>query len=171
MLDERALPALKQLEALEIPYTLYEHPPVRTMEDCEGIGSDVGAKHFKNLFLTNRAGTDFYLVLIRADKKFHTGEVSRQLGTERLCFGTEEQLMDVLGLLPGAVTPLALINDPEHRVQLAIDRDIMADWMLCMHPMVASASVAMTRVGLLKYIKAWGGDYRYITAGADGGEE
>ena len=106
MLDPRALPALKRLEELDIPYTLYEHPAARTMEDCEGIGRDVGAAHFKNLFLANRAGTAFYLVLIRADKKFHTGAVSRQLGVERLSFGTPEQLEELLGLQPGAVTPL-----------------------------------------------------------------
>lgn len=171
MLDPRALPALKRLEELDIPYTLYEHPAARTMEDCEGIGRDVGAAHFKNLFLANRAGTAFYLVLIRADKKFHTGTVSRQLGVERLSFGTPEQLEELLGLQPGAVTPLALMNDPAHRVQVAIDRDIMAHAMLCMHPLVSTASVAVSRMGLLRFIKACGHDYRYITAADDGGEE
>ena len=50
MLDPRALPALKRLEELDIPYTLYEHPAARTMEDCEGIGRDVGRRILKICF-------------------------------------------------------------------------------------------------------------------------
>lgn len=170
MLDERALPALRKLDELQIPYTLYEHQAARTMEDCEGIGGDIGAAHFKNLFLTNRAGTAFYLALLRADKKFHTGQVSRQLGTERLCFGTPAQLKETLGLEPGAVTPLALLNDPACRVGVAIDRDVMAHPLLCMHPLVSSATVAISRMDLVRFIKACGHEYKYISAG-EGGEE
>lgn len=171
MLDERALPALKKLDELEIPYKLYMHPEARTMEDCQGIGADVGAAHFKNLFLTNRACTVFYLVLLRADKKFHTGAVSRQLGTERLCFGTPEQLKERLGLLPGAVTPLALINNRDQSVSVAIDRDIMAHAMLCMHPLVSSASVAISRMDLVRFLQACGNPYRYISAEEQDGED
>lgn len=163
MPDERALPALKKLDELHIPYTLYEHKLALTMEDCEGIGSDIGAVHFKNLFLTNRAGTVFYLALLRADKKFHTGAVSRQLGSERLCFGAPEQLREKLGLEPGAVTPLALINDKDHSVIVAIDRDIMAHPLLCTHPLVSNATVAISRMDMVRYIKACENEYKYIS--------
>ena len=169
MVDERALPALQKLDELNIPYKLYEHKLALTMEDCEGIGSDIGAVHFKNLFLTNRAGETFYLVLLRADKKFHTGIVSRQLGSERLCFATPAQLEEKLGLLTGSVTPLALINDRDHAITVAIDRDIMADPMLCMHPLISNASVAISRMDLVRYIKACGNEYKYISL--DGGEQ
>ncbi|MEA5060099.1 MAG: prolyl-tRNA synthetase associated domain-containing protein [Clostridia bacterium] len=162
MPDARALPALKKLDELHIPYTLYEHAFARTMEDCEGIGDDIGAVHFKNLFLTNRAGTVFYLALLQADKKFHTGAVSRQLGSERLCFGSPEQLKEKLGLEPGSVTPLALMNNPDHSVRVAIDRDIMAHPLLCMHPLVSNHTVAISRMDLIRYIKACGADYKYI---------
>mgnify|MGYP000222455351 CR=1 FL=1 len=78
---EAAKPALEKLDELGIKYYYYEHPLAKTMEDCEGIGADIGAQHFKNLFLCNRSGTRFYLLLIRADKPFKTGEVSKQLGS------------------------------------------------------------------------------------------
>ena len=168
MPDERALPALQKLDELQIPYTLYEHELALTMEDCEGIGSDIGAEHFKNLFLTTRAGNKFFLVLLRADKKFQTGIVSRQLGSERLCFGSAEQLKEKLGLEPGSVTPLALINDKDHSITVAIDRDIMAHRLLCMHPLVSNASVAISRMDMVRYIKACGNEYKYISI--DGGE-
>ena len=169
MPDERALPALNKLDELHIPYTLYEHKLALTMEDCEGIGGDIGAVHFKNLFLANRAGTTFYLALLRADKKFHTGAVSRQLGSERLCFGSPEQLQEKLGLAAGSVTPLALINDKDHSITVAIDRDIMAHPLLCMHPLISNATVAISRMDMIRYIKACGNEYKYISV--DGGEE
>lgn len=169
MPDQRALPALQKLDELHIPYTLYEHELALTMEDCEGIGSDIGAVHFKNLFLANRAGTDFYLVLLRADKKYRAGEVSRQLGSERLCFATPEQLEEKLGLAAGSVTPLALINDKDQSITVAIDRDIMAHPLLCMHPLISNTSVAISRMDMVRYIKACGNEYKYISVGS--GEE
>jgi len=163
MVDERALPALQKLDELNIPYTLYEHKLALTLEDCEGIGSDIGAVHFKNLFLTNRAGTEFYLVLLEADKKFQTGIISRQLGSERLCFATPEQLDEKLGLAVGSVTPLALINDKDHSIVVAIDKDIMAHQLLCMHPLVSNATIAISRMDMVRYIKACGNEYKYIS--------
>ncbi len=168
MPDERALPALQKLDELHIPYTLYEHKLALTMEDCEGIGSDIGAAHFKNLFLTTRAGDKFYLALLKADKKFHTGVVSRQLGSERLCFASAEQLKEKLGLEAGSVTPLALINDKDHSITVAIDKDIMAHPLLCMHPLISNTTVAVSRMDMVRYIKACGNDYKYIAV--DDGE-
>ena len=72
-IDERERPVLELLDEMGIQYRCYEHPCARTMHDCEGIGADIGAQHFKNLFLCNRSGTKFYLLLICADKPFRTG--------------------------------------------------------------------------------------------------
>ena len=61
-IDERERPVLELLDEMGIQYRRYEHPCARTMHDCEGIGADIGAQHFKNLFLCNRSGTKFYLM-------------------------------------------------------------------------------------------------------------
>ena len=113
-IDERERPVLELLDEMGIPYRRYEHPCARTMHDCEGIGADIGAQHFKNLFLCNRSGTKFYLLLICADKPFRTGDVSRQLGSSRLSFCSDAQLMDKLGLVAGSVTPMALYRAQRH---------------------------------------------------------
>ena len=111
---EAAKPALEKLDELGIKYYYYEHPLAKTMEDCEGIGADVGAKHFKNLYACDHTETNFFIIIIRADKKFRTSEVSRKLGVSRLSFCTDEMLQENLGVVSGAVTPLALMNDKEH---------------------------------------------------------
>lgn len=161
-IDERERPILELLDGLGIKYRRYEHPEARTMEDCEHIGEDVGATHFKNLFLTNRQQTDFYMLLISPDKKFRTSEVSKQLGVSRLSFGTDALLMEKLGLLPGSVTPLALMNPNARDITLVIDRDILSMDMVCVHPLVSSASLAMRLDDVLKLVGRFGNKVEYV---------
>lgn len=152
MTDPKEHPVYRALDELNIEYERFEHPPALTMEDCENIGKEAGAAHFKNLFLCNRQGTDFYLLLLRADKKFRTAEVSKQLGVSRLSFTTPEQLKENLGLQPGAVTPMALLNDARHEVMVVVDRDILELDKVCVHPMVSTASAAMKREDLFRFL-------------------
>ena len=82
------------LRDLGIPFDLVRHAPVDTMEDCAALG--LSAPHCKNLFLCNRAKTQFYLLLLRADKPFVTREVSKTLGVSRLSFGDADALARLL---------------------------------------------------------------------------
>ena len=148
MADERERPVLELLDEMGIQYRRYEHPCARTMHDCEGIGADIGAQHFKNLFLCNRSGTKFYLLLICADKPFRTGDVSRQLGSS--------------GLIAGSVTPMALYRESARDVVVAIDEDIFDMNMVCVHPCVATASLAISMEDLLKYIGRTGNEIKRV---------
>ena len=132
--------------------------------DCEGIGSDVGAQHFKNLFLADRKRSVFVLLLLSPEKTFRTGEISRQLGTSRLSFCTPEELMDKLGLLPGSVTPLALARESARGITVAVDRDILSMETICAHPCAANASVALSREGLFRFLTHCGNEIRYVDA-------
>ena len=107
---EAAKPALEKLDELGIKYYYYEHPLAKTMEDCEGIGADVGAKHFKNIYACDHTETNFFIIIIRADKKFRTSEVSRKLGVSRLSFCTDEMLEENLGV------SVHRLDDPTHSV-------------------------------------------------------
>lgn len=157
------LPVIEALNALNIPFTRYEHAAARTMEDCESIGADIGAHHFKNLFLTNRQGTDFYLVLISAHKKFRTAEVSKQLGVARLSFCTPEQLMDKLSLLPGSVSPMALIHDTARSVTVAVDEDIRSLPIVCVHPCTSAVSYAISVGDLFRFLASRGNELRFVS--------
>ena len=72
------------------------------MKDCALIGAARGARHFKNLFLTNRQGNAFYLLMPGVKKRFRPAKVSRLLGVSRLSFASPEKLLEKLGSLPGA---------------------------------------------------------------------
>ena len=86
--DPRELPVYAALDALDIPYERFAHGPAMTMEDCAVFDAGRDAAHCKNLFLTNRQGTQFYLLLLVGEKPFITKDISRQLGVARLSFGT-----------------------------------------------------------------------------------
>ncbi|MDD3919701.1 MAG: prolyl-tRNA synthetase associated domain-containing protein [Eubacteriales bacterium] len=155
-MDERELPVYETLDKLSIPYERFSHAPAMTMADCNVFDADKNAAHFKNLFLCNRQGTVFYLLLVVGDKPFKTKDISKQLGVSRLSFSTPEQLYEVLRLTPGAVTPMALVHDSARAVTVLIDRDVL-DWKsVIVHPCVNTASIILKTDDLMRFIAEMG---------------
>ena len=138
---EAAKPALEKLDELGIKYYYYEHPLAKTMEDCEGIGADVGAKHFKNIYACDHTETNFFIIIIRADKKFRTSEVSRKLGVSRLSFAPEACLPALLETQSGSLSPLGLWFDREGRITLVFDREVRREGKIAFHPCDNTATV------------------------------
>ncbi len=131
------------LDSLGISYRYYEHEPVETMEDCKEVAKTSGAEFCKNLFLQNRQGTEFYLLLIDQDKKFRTSEVSKLIGKSRLSFGNPEKLYEYLGVHGGAITPVGLMFDSSHKVQVLIDRSLLNMEEISVHPLVNYATLVL----------------------------
>ena len=93
----------------------------------------LGAGICKNLFLTNRQQTAFYLLLMPGHKPFRTKDLSHQIGSARLSFASPEHMLELLDIAPGSVSVLGLMNDHDGRVRLLIDRDLLQDAYLCCH--------------------------------------
>ena len=138
------------LDRLHIAYERVEHEPAETMEACLEIDTRLGTKMCKNLFLCNRQQTDFYLLLMPGDKPFKTKELSGQLGVARLSFGSGEKMEEDLGLLPGSVSVMGLMNDKEHAVRLLIDKDLLAAEEIGVHPCLNTASLAVSTADILE---------------------
>lgn len=132
------------LNSLEIEYSRVDHEPAMTMEACEEIDKTLGAVMCKNLFLSNRQETSFYLLLIPADKPFKTKDLSAQLGVARLSFGKAEYMEKYLDITPGSLTVLGLMNDKENNVQLLIDEDILSAELIGCHPCVNTSSLSLS---------------------------
>lgn len=149
-------------------YTTLIHPAAFTMEECEAVRQVIDAPVFKNLFLTNKQQTLFFLLMIPADKPFKTKYLSSQLGCARLSFATAEHMEQMLHIHPGAVSPLGLIYDTGQRVRLIIDKDLQNATRYACHPCVNTASVAMTLNELLtKVIPATGHSHTWVTLPAE----
>ncbi len=131
------------LDRLGISYGRVDHEAAETMEDCVAIERVLEAPICKNLFLSNRQGTAFYLLLMPADKTFRTKELSAAIGSARLSFASYERMEEFLDIHPGAVSVMGLMNDTDSRVQLLIDEDVLAkEWFGC-HPCVNTACLRL----------------------------
>ena len=100
---------LAGLDGLGIEYEIISHPAAHTMEECELPMKLLGGLMPKNLFLRPRRQEVFYLCILRPDAAFSASEISRQAGSSRLQFASEEELFRVLKTRPGAISPLALM--------------------------------------------------------------
>ena len=149
-LTPREIAVYDLLDTLGISYRHVAHDAAETMEACAEIDTRLGTKMCKNLFLTNRQQTDFYLLMMPGDKPFKTKELSGQLGVARLSFASGEKMEELLGLLPGSVSVMGLMNDKEHAVRLLIDADLLAPEEIGVHPCLNTASLAITRADILE---------------------
>ena len=137
------------LDALGIDYLQIDHPAAMTMEDCVEVDRLLGVPMCKNLFLCNRQKTDFYLLMMPADKPFRTKELSAQIGSARLSFADADAMLEFLDILPGSVSVMGLMNDKENRVRLLIDEDLLKSPYVGCHPCVNTSSLKIATEDLL----------------------
>lgn len=147
---------LVYLDAHEIRYTYAAHPPVYTCEQASRLRPDLVGVSTKNLFLRDRSGSRFFLAMTDCDKRVNLKAMGKLIGSSKLHFGSEDELQQILGVEPGAVTVLGLANDLTKQVELIIDADIWpADHYLC-HPLVNTATLVLTRSALEKFFSLSG---------------
>ena len=142
------------------------HDAAFTMEACLEVDTLLApAVMCKNLLLCNTQKTRFYLLMLGCDKKFRTGEISRQIGSARLSFAPPEPMEEYLDITPGSLSVMGLMNDHENHVRLLIDEDILASALVGCHPCVNTASLRLSVRDLLeKFLPAVGHDYTPVHA-------
>ena len=140
------------LDSLGVEYYRVDHEHADTIQDCELVENLLGAKICKNLFLTNRQQTDFYLLIMPGEKPFKTKLLSKQINTARLSFGTPEQMERYLDTLPGSASVLGLMNDRENRIRLLVDRDLLSEETFGCHPCQNTSSLRFRTAELFERI-------------------
>jgi len=148
--DSAVLPVLAILERQGITYQRHDHPPVFTCEEARRVTPDLPGAETKNLFLRDGKGKRHFLLGTLADKKVSLKELSSTLGISGLGLASPERLKVHLGLEPGAVTLLGVLNDKDGRVELLIDEELWrADTIQC-HPLVNTSTLVLQRTDLEK---------------------
>lgn len=137
------------LDRLEIPYQRVDHSETPSIEACGAVEQVLGIEICKNLFLCNRQKTQFTLLLMPGRKAFRTKELSAQLGCSRLSFAGEDAMHELLGVTPGSVSVLGLMNDTQNRVRLVIDRDALAHPYFGCHPCRNTTSLRLRTEDLI----------------------
>ena len=151
---------LAHIEALNLSYESFSHPPLRTVADSKEyragfLSKDEGGAHIKNLYLRDRKKQNF-LAVIEEDKDVDLKALSDKLGAGRLSFGSADRLLEFCGVRPGAVTPLAMLFAHEKNVTLAIDDEILKAKLIYMHPLVNDRTIAMTPDDLRTFLSSFG---------------
>jgi Ala-tRNA(Pro) deacylase len=155
---------LRRFAELDIETTTREHPPVFTVEQARAHCADIPGVHCKNLFFKDAKGT-LWLVVVPDHRVLELKRLHEKIGAKRLSFGNAELLREVLGVEPGSVTPFALINDIERRVNVVLDAWMMRQPILNYHPLENSATTTLRSDDLLKFIRSCGHEPRIVELG------
>jgi Ala-tRNA(Pro) deacylase len=154
---------LEKLQELNIAYKVVEHTPVYTIEEMDNLGNIFeGAKICKNLFVRDQKGKRHFLIVVPEEKRVPLAEVTEKIGSTKLSFASEERLMKYLKLTPGAVSPLAVINDESNEVEVVLDEELKGETLLGVHPCVNTATVLLAPQELESYIQKSGNKIKYI---------
>ena len=129
------------LDQLNIDYQRLDHQEANTMEVCLEIEKNLKSTICKNLFLVNSNKSQYYLLMLKENKKFKTKMISKQINSSRLSFGSDEKMLEYLDITPGSVSLLGLMNDHDFKVQLLMDKDLLQDEYLGCHPCINISSL------------------------------
>ncbi len=144
-----------------IPFTRIEHPAVFTCEEARPYRPEVPGLETKNLFLRDERRR-FYLVVTDCAKRLDLKALGAACGAPKLHFGTEAELRECLGLTPGSVTILGLVNDPRGKVELLVDRQYWpAEAYLC-HPLVNTATLVISHSAMERFLALNGHSPRVV---------
>lgn len=137
------------LEKLSIEYEIIEHSPASTIEECRKIEEIINDTICKNLLLRTTNGAVHYLLILRNDKRFVTGEISKKLGSSRLSFALGEEMEAMLNTSPGSLSILSLIFNKEKNILLAIDKEVAENKYFCCHPCDNTATLKIKTAEIL----------------------
>ena len=140
-----------------VAFEATEHAAVYNMEELAAIRLPHPEWDAKNLFVRDDKKRNYYLITVKGDKRVDLKEFRKQHGLRNLSFASADDLMEILGLIPGAVTPLGLLNDENLRVKLYLDADFVGN-MIGVHPNDNTATVWMQADDLLALIRAHGNE-------------
>ncbi len=144
-----------RLTELGIATTTTDHPPVYTVEEAKVTYDAIPGVHCKNLFLKDAKG-QLWLVVCPHDRDVEMKSLHKRIGAKRLSFGSADRLKAALGVIPGSVTPFALINDPGQAVNVVLDAEMMTRDQLNFHPLENTATTTITSGDLRRFIEACG---------------
>ncbi|MCC6778996.1 MAG: prolyl-tRNA synthetase associated domain-containing protein [Hyphomicrobiales bacterium] len=148
------------LARLGIAHTTVSHPPLFTVAESQALRGTIPGGHTKNLFLRDKKGA-LYLVTALEDASIALNALHRRLGgTGRFSFGSPELMMETLGIVPGAVTPLAAINDTARRVTVVLDATLMQHATINCHPLTNTMTTSIGRDDLVRFLASTGHEPR-----------
>jgi Ala-tRNA(Pro) deacylase len=146
---------LADLASLAIPFAAHEHVAVFTVEESRKIDAGIPGTHSKNLFLKD-AGGAYWLVTVPAQARVDLKALPGAIGCKRVSFAKAQDMQRLLGIAPGSVTPLAMINAAPESVNVVLDSALAAAGRVNVHPLRNTATLGLSGADILRLLAHWG---------------
>jgi len=146
----------------KIEYERHDHPAVYTVEESDRLVPPLPGAKTKNLFLRDQKGKRHFLVVVSAHKRVNIKALPEALGSSRLSFGSAGRLKKYLGVEPGAVTLLAIFNDPDHVVEVFVDKALWESEAFNFHPLVNTSTLVISRQNIKRFAEATGHEIQIV---------
>jgi len=153
MAGEAALYALLATHGIAARH--HTHPPLFTVEESRALRSEIPGAHVKNMFMKDKKGR-LWLVTCLEHRRIRIRDLGKEIWARDLSFGKAELLWDALRVPPGAVTPLAAMNDRDHRVRVVLDRQMLEHREINAHPLHNAATTTISLEDLLRFFRITG---------------
>ena len=146
----------KRFADLGIPFENHEHPPMRTVAESQSLRGQLPGAHIKNLFLRDKKRR-YFLVSVSEDREVDLKWLRGQIGARgTLSFGSADALLDLLGVEPGDVTPLGVVNDVDGKVTAFLDKALVDSDPINAHPLRNDMTTALSAADLLSFMEESG---------------
>ena len=146
---------LNALDAAGIAWTLAEHQAVYTVEESAQLHAEIPGAHTKNLFLKDASG-QFWVVSAPHDARVDLKALPAAIGSKKVSFGKADDMVRLLGVEPGSVTPLAVFNDADGAVKVVIDGRLAAAACVNVHPLRNTATLGLSGADLIAFLGTTG---------------
>ena len=151
---------LKFLSENSIDYKRFDHPPVYTVADVHRLTPDLPGAKTKNLFFCDSKSDRHFLVVVPGDGRIDMKALPAVLESGRVRFGSPAQLKNYLGIEPGSVSLLAIVNDPQHAVEVVIDEILWESKAFQFHPLINTSTLVISKNGIQRFLSATGHEPR-----------
>lgn len=140
---------LDTLTSLNISYEVLEHEPLLTMQDGLEVEQKLKIVPCKNLLLVNRQH-EFFLLMVSGNKRVKVNNIAKEINSSHLSFASDEDLKTLLNVTTGAVSPLDLVFDTEHKVKVLMDKELLSQEFIGCHPGTNTMTVKMKTASLVE---------------------
>ena len=143
---------LNYIDEIGIDYKLYHHESVFSVAEADKVAGLMTGVQTRNLFIRDKRETMF-LVTLRHDTQVDLKKLADLLGVGKFSFGSPERLWTYLGVKPGSVTPLSILNDTDKKVQLVLEYGMMGEDIINVHPLDNSMTIGLSPDGLMTILE------------------
>ncbi len=153
---------IQYLEQHQIPFDIYEHPPVPTVEEALPYWKDIDSAHCKNLFFRNHKGNRHYLVILDHRRQLNIRELEQKLKQGKISFASPKRMEKYLGLSAGSVSVFGIINDHENHVHLFIDSALQSAEHISFHPNENNATLVISFASFMRFLESSGNTFEFL---------